>query len=131
MPYDAPPISGGQRSNLGATLINLPELALLAVAGYRGTQLAVHDTILDPVRDRLHHWHERHPESAARQAVITLISCVYCMGWWVSGALLAVYLLAADQWTGVPLLLHGIEWLAVAGAAVFINRVDDALSRVG
>ncbi|UQA95628.1 DUF1360 domain-containing protein [Streptomyces halobius] len=106
-------------------MIELTELALLGFAGYRATQLAVHDTILDPVRDRIHAWHERRPESATRTFVVTLISCVYCLGWWISGALLAAYLLTTDQWTGTPLLLHGLEWFAVAGVAVFLNRWDD------
>ncbi|AXE76029.1 DUF1360 domain-containing protein [Streptomyces atratus] len=113
-----------------ATLLDITALALLGLAGYRATQLAVHDTILDPVRDRLHAWHEQRPESAAREFVINLISCVYCMGWWISGAILATYLLATGQFAGTPLLVHGIEWLAVAGAAVFINRVDDTLGRL-
>lgn len=112
-------------------MINLPELALLGFAGYRATQLAVHDTILDPVRDRIHAWHENRPTSSVRSAAVSLISCVYCMGWWISGALLAVYLLLTDQFTGVPLLLHGIEWLAVAGAAVLVNRLDDTMGRLG
>lgn len=112
-------------------MISLPVLALLGLAGYRATQLAVHDTILDPVRDRIIAWHERRLTSPVRAAVVSLISCVYCMGWWLSGALLAAYLLLTDQWAGVPLLIHGIEWFAVAGAAVFLNRVDDTMGRVG
>ncbi|WP_327415409.1 DUF1360 domain-containing protein [Streptomyces sp. NBC_01233] len=112
-------------------MITLTELALLGFAGYRATQLAVHDTILDPVRDRIHAWHEQRPDSSVRSAVVSLISCVYCMGWWISGALLAAYLLLTDQFAGLPLLLHGVEWFAVAGAAVFLNRVDDTLGRVG
>ncbi|MGJ3558874.1 DUF1360 domain-containing protein [Streptomyces sp. INA 01156] len=75
-------------------------------------------------------WHSRKPDSRARTALVTLISCVYCTGWWVAGALLATWLLATGQWHDTPLLVHGIEWLAVAGAAVVINRVDDTLGRV-
>ncbi|MET9386370.1 hypothetical protein ABZY09_36290 [Streptomyces sp. NPDC002928] len=30
-----------------------------------------------------------------------------------------------------PLLTHGVEWFAVAGAAVLLNRVDDTLGEVG
>ncbi|GGX37649.1 DUF1360 domain-containing protein [Streptomyces chryseus] len=112
-------------------MIDLTALALLGFAGYRATQLAVHDTILDPVRDRMHAWHERRSESAAREFVIALISCVYCMGWWLSGAILATYLLVTGQFDDAPLLIHGLEWFAVAGAAVFLNRVDDTLGRVG
>ncbi|MEU8870451.1 DUF1360 domain-containing protein [Streptomyces javensis] len=106
-------------------MIELPALAVLGLAGYRATQLAVHDSILDSVRDRIYAWHARRPESAARTAVITLISCVYCMGWWLSGALLATWLLATGEWDGAPLLVHGVEWLAVAGLAVLLNRWDD------
>ncbi|MEU0947656.1 DUF1360 domain-containing protein [Streptomyces canus] len=111
-------------------MIDLTHLALLGLAGYRGTQLAVHDTILDPARDRVIAWHERRLTSAVRSAVVTLISCVYCMGWWVSGALLATYLLVTGTFDQAPLLIHGVEWLAVAGAAVLLNRLDDALSQV-
>jgi hypothetical protein len=49
------------------------------------------------------------------------------MGWWISGAILATWLLASGQWDQAPLVVHGLEWLAVAGAAVFLNRVDDTL----
>ncbi|MFJ4469568.1 DUF1360 domain-containing protein [Streptomyces sp. NPDC089424] len=111
-------------------MIDLTTLALLGLAGYRGTQLAVHDTVLDPVRDRVIAWHERRQTSAVRSAVVTLISCVYCMGWWVSGALLATYLLVSGTFDQAPLLTHGVEWFAVAGLAVLLNRLDDVLSRV-
>ncbi|WP_086778064.1 DUF1360 domain-containing protein [Streptomyces griseus] len=108
-------------------MLTLVELAVLAAAGYRGTQLLVHDSILDPARDRIEGWFQKKPESKARELVVTLISCVYCTGWWVSGAVLATYLLAAGRWHDAPLLIHGLEWLAVAGAAVAINRWDDSL----
>ncbi|WP_329449439.1 DUF1360 domain-containing protein [Streptomyces sp. NBC_01724] len=72
-------------------MIQLTELALLGLAGCRATQLAVHGRIFDPARDRVHQWHEARPDSAAREFVLTLISCVYCMSWWLSGALLVVY----------------------------------------
>lgn len=107
-------------------MLQLPELALLALAGYRATQLAVHDSILDPVRDRIFAWYEKRPGSGPRTAVITLISCVYCMGWWIAGALLATWLLATGTWHSAPLVVHGAEWLAVAGAAVLLNRWDDS-----
>lgn len=111
-------------------MISVLELALLAAAGYRATQLAVHDTILDPARDRVFAWHEARPDSKPRDFVVSLISCVYCMGWWISGAILATYLLATGQFAGTPLVIHGIEWFAVAGAGVFINRIDDTLGRL-
>ncbi|HKR52580.1 MAG TPA: DUF1360 domain-containing protein [Pseudonocardiaceae bacterium] len=111
-------------------MISIPELAVLAAAGYRGTQLVVHDSILDVPRDCLFIWHGRNTDSKIRTALVTLVSCAYCAGWWVSGALLATWLLVSGQWHDAPLLVHGIEWFAVAGAAVIINRVDDTLGRV-
>ncbi|MFJ4627169.1 DUF1360 domain-containing protein [Streptomyces sp. NPDC088847] len=110
-------------------MVGLLVLAALAVASYRGTQLVVHDSIGDPVRDRVIAWHERRPESRLRNAVVTLLACTYCAGWWVSGLVLAVYLLAAGEWTGTPLLLHGIEWFAVAGGQALLNRWDDTRDR--
>ncbi|MFF2612363.1 DUF1360 domain-containing protein [Kitasatospora sp. NPDC058046] len=107
-------------------MIAAAELAVLALATYRGTQLVVHDTILDPARDRVLAWHENRPESSARELLVTLISCVYCTGWWVAGAVLAVYLLVTGQWAHAPVLVHGVEWLAVAGGGVLANRWDDS-----
>ncbi|MEC3995171.1 DUF1360 domain-containing protein [Actinacidiphila sp. DG2A-62] len=106
-------------------MISITTLALLALAGYRGTQLVVHDSILDPVRARIDAWQQNRPQSAFRAAVVTLISCVYCSGWWISGALLAVWLLVTGTWDAAPVLVHGVEWLAVAGGAVLLNRWDD------
>jgi hypothetical protein len=110
----------------GAAMVSPPELAVLAFAAYRGTQLAVHDSILDRPRDKVFAWHSRKDTSPVRAAAITLISCVYCMGWWVSGAFLAAYLLLTDQWHGAPVLLHGVEWFTVAGAQALLNRWDDS-----
>ncbi|MFD8509696.1 DUF1360 domain-containing protein [Streptomyces antimycoticus] len=110
-------------------MVGLPALAALAFASYRGTQLVVHDSIGDPLRDRVIAWHERRPDSAFRNAIVTLIACTYCAGWWVSGIALAVYLLAADAWTGTALLLHGVEWFAVAGGQALLNRWDDTRDR--
>lgn len=106
-------------------MINLPELLLLAFAGYRATQLVVHDTLIDRARDRVHAWHAASPSGTVRAALATLIACIYCAGWWVAGALLTAWLLTTDQWHDAPLLVHGVEWLAVAGGSVLLNRWDD------
>ena len=107
-------------------MISPAELALLALAGYRATQLVVHDSILDPARTRVDTWQQQRPQSAYREAVVTLISCVYCAGWWLSGALLATWLLVTGRWDTAPVLVHGVEWLAVAGGAALLNRWDDS-----
>jgi hypothetical protein len=110
-------------------MVGLLTLAVLALASYRATQLVVHDSIGDPLRDRVIAWHERRPDSSLRDAIVTLISCTYCAGWWVSGAVLAAYLLAAGAFTGTPLVVHGVEWFAVAGGQALLNRWDDTRDR--
>ncbi|WP_309317405.1 DUF1360 domain-containing protein [Streptomyces salinarius] len=110
-------------------MVGLTNLAALAFASYRGTQLLVHDSIGDPIRDRVIAWHERRPDSSLRNALVTLIACTYCAGWWVSGAVLAVYLLAADALNGTAPLVHLVEWFAVAGGQALLNRWDDTRDR--
>lgn len=112
-------------------MISPAELLLLSLAGYRVTQLLVHDSILDAARSRVDTWQQARPDSAAREAVVTLISCVYCTGWWVSGSLLATWLYATGEFDQAPLLVHGVEWSAVAGAAVLLNRWDDSRKDAG
>jgi hypothetical protein len=106
-------------------LIGTTELLLLGFAAYRATRIAVHDQITDPLRNPLFTWHANRPTSPLRTALITLISCTYCAGWWISGAILATYLTASGTWHDTPLAIHGVEWLAVAGAAALGNRWDD------
>lgn len=110
-------------------MITLLELGVLGIAAYRATQLGVHDSILDPLRDRVFAWHATRPDSRPRDFVVTLISCTYCLGWWISGAILLTYLLATGQIDDAPLLVHGIEWLAIAGAQALLNRRDDTWGR--
>lgn len=106
-------------------MIHIAELAPLAAAAYWGTYLAVHAELTDPLRAPVYAWHERRPESALRAKLVTLIACTYCAGWWISGALLATYLLATGQWHSAPLPVHGVEWAAVAGGQALLNRWDD------
>lgn len=110
-------------------MITLLELGVLGAAAYRATQLGVHDSILDPARDRVFAWHATRPDAKLRDFVVTLISCTYCLGWWLSGAILLTYLLTTGQWHTAPLLVHGVEWLAVAGVQALANRRDDTWGR--
>jgi hypothetical protein len=116
---------------------NLFILVVLGFATARGVQLVVHDTIADPLRARLERWHVSTlvpgPDGSPRRlsAVLAflrqLISCVYCVGFWLAVVAVAVYLTAAGQWGAAPLLVHCIEAWAVAGIAMMINRIDDTL----
>lgn len=99
-------------------------LIILGLAAYRATHLVVHDSIGEPIRDRITGWYARKPESKPR--ILLVISCAYCAGWWISGAMLAVYLTTTGSWnTGGRLLLHGVEWFTVAGVQALANRWND------
>ncbi|MFF5668812.1 DUF1360 domain-containing protein [Streptomyces hygroscopicus] len=106
-------------------MISLPVLAVLGFAAYRATQLGVYDTILDPTRERLAAWQANNLDSKPRAFVVQLISCIYCLGFWLSGATLLAYLLAIRGWGEASWLVHGIEWFAVAGVQALLNRWDD------
>lgn len=106
-------------------MLLLPELALLGFAAYRATQLGVHDSILDGARARFAIYGADHP-GKVYDFFATLISCTYCFGYWLSGVTLLVYLLATGRWDDAPLIMHGIEWFAVAGVQALLNRWDDS-----
>jgi hypothetical protein len=102
-------------------LISLPELALLGAASYRATQLGVHDTILDPARHRLATWHANKIDSKPRSLLMQLISCIYCLGFWLSGAVLTAWWF----WRDNPIIQFGLLWFAVAGLQALLNRRDN------
>lgn len=108
-------------------MVSVIELAVLGFAAYRATQLGVHDTILDPARQRLATWHANKVDSKPRGFLIQLVSCIYCLGFWLSGITLLVYLLATGRWDDAPVIVHGIEWFAVAGVQALLNRRDDTM----
>lgn len=103
-------------------MLNLFTLAILGLAAARVTQLIVWDSILDGPRGKLEMWHAAKHESKVRTFFRDLFSCVFCVGWWASGAVLAAYLTVFDVWAYTSLWTHGIEWLAVAGIQQMLNR---------
>jgi hypothetical protein len=104
-------------------LVSVIELAVLGFASYRATQLGVHDTILDPARQRLAAWHANNIDSRPRKFLMQLISCIYCFGWWLSGAVLTAWWF----WRDNPVIKFGLLWFAVAGIQALLNRRDDTM----
>ena len=104
------------------------ELAVLGFAAYRATQLVVHDTIGDGWRHRLELWHAVKHESRVRTFIRQLVSCPYCIGWWLSMVTTLAYITATAGWGRAPLLVHAIECWSVAGIQACLNRWDDSRS---
>lgn len=109
---------------------SIATLAVLGFAAYRATQLVVHDSIFDGLRDRIDAWHmdgiRPGRSNRLRTFVKNLIGCPYCTGWWLSLVTLAVFLFVTGRWHDAPVLVHAIEFWAVAGVQALLNRWDDS-----
>lgn len=76
-------------------------VVLLALASYRLTRIVVEDTITEPTRQ----WLLARLPAFWGQG----LTCAWCVGWWISGALAVVATLSSL--VALPLWL---TWLAVA-----------------
>lgn len=111
----------------------LTTVVLGGFTAYRVTHLIVHDTVLDPLRNRLHAWHMNGVgpgrSNRARTFLRDLLSCTYCAGFWVSLLTVLVFLLTGDvqPWDGWRQFLYfGMATFAVAGVQALLNRWDDS-----
>lgn len=104
----------------------LATVLVLGFAAYRATQLVVWDTIGDPIRTKIEMWHAKRHESKVRSFVRQLISCIYCVGWWLSIVTVLVYVTATGQWGNIPLFVVAVDCWAVAGVQALLNRWDDS-----
>lgn len=106
---------------------------LLALASYRVTRLVTTDKITEPVfeplRQRLEdRWQRKHyPEyvpNAIRESetwnskIAYLLSCAWCLGFWVSGA--ATLIVSLTYGLDYPVL----TWLASSTVVGLIGRID-------
>jgi hypothetical protein len=101
-------------------VLGLTELVVLGAAAARGTQLVVHDAILDKPRERLELWHAKRHTSRLRTFIRDLLGCILCAGFWASTITLAVYH-TITGWHGVTLLDFGLNAFAIAAVQVTIN----------
>jgi hypothetical protein len=97
--------------------LNIPnwyELALLALAAWRTFHLIAFDDILDRPRrhvTRLNKTWKQEGDATGekyREGLANFITCPYCMGFWVSVAVWAAWLVFPTEtvWVAVPLALN-------------------------
>lgn len=112
-------------------MLTLTEYLILALAAARITQFLVWDDLLTPARERVGLWAagtEDNPgPHRARLFLIKLIGCPLCLGYWVSGAVLASYLLGSGQWQASELWTYGLMWWAVAMGQCLANFTLDRI----
>lgn len=101
-------------------MIDLAVVVVLALASYRLARIVARDTITEPFRARLYEWSWIDPDGGRgdpvprkgqlRCYVNELLTCMLCLGLWVSVGVFAVY----DATIGYS---HGTAgWLLGAGA---------------
>jgi hypothetical protein len=106
-------------------MLNVAELAVLGFAAARGTQLVVHDSILDAARSRLELWHARKFDSRSRTFWRDLIACIWCAGFWVSAITVLAYLFVTDSLGDTSFLTYGLSVFGVAGVQGAVNVYMD------
>lgn len=100
---------------------------LLALASYRVTRLVTTDKITEPIFDRLRfglerRWYAKHgPEGSDthfNSKLAFLLSCPWCLGFWVSGA--ATLLVSLVYGLDYPI----VTWFALSTVVGFLGRFD-------
>lgn len=100
---------------------------LLALACYRVTRLVTTDKITEPIFDRLRfglerRWYAKHgpmgSDTHFNSKLAFLLSCPWCLGFWVSGA--GTLLVSLAYGIDYPIL----TWLAVSTVVGFLGRFD-------
>lgn len=102
-------------------------VALASLAAYRVTRLVTLDKIAEPVTERIRwfferRWEAKHPEAAPNDEwnskLAFLLSCPWCLGFWVSGVVTVI--LSVAYGLDYPV----ITWLAMSTIVGFLGRID-------
>jgi len=102
-------------------------VALASLAAYRVTRLVTSDKITEPIFDRIRfglerRWYVKHgpadSDTHFNSKLAYLLSCPWCLGFWVSGATTVV--LSWAYGLDYPIL----TWLAMSTVVGFLGRID-------
>jgi hypothetical protein len=102
-------------------------VALASLAAYRVTRLVTSDKITEPIFERIRwrleaRWHEKHDERGSQtewnSKLAFMLSCPWCLGFWVCGVFTVVLSLAYGL--NYPIL----TWLAMSTVVGFLGRID-------
>lgn len=107
------------------------QYALVVLAAYRITRFLVKDSLIgfgpdsgSSVSVRLDRWaytEDGADRSFLRGKVGDLLTCVWCLGFWVSAIVYVAATVSLGEWNSVPLVWHGIAIFAVAGGQGFLS----------
>lgn len=97
-----------------------------ALAAYRVTRLVTTDKITEPVMERIRwglerRWHRKHDggsDTEWNSKLAYLLSCPWCLGFWVSGVVTVILSMAYGL--HYPIL----TWLAMSTVVGFLGNID-------
>lgn len=102
-------------------------VALASLAAYRVTRLVTTDKITERFFDRIRfgferRWHKKHDEPGSathfNSKLAFLLSCPWCLGFWVSGVVTVI--LSVAYGLDYPV----ITWLAMSTIVGFLGSID-------
>lgn len=100
---------------------------LLALASYRVTRLVTTDKITEPIFDKIRfglerRWYAKHgpvgSDTHFNSKLAFMLSCPWCLGFWVSGA--GTLLVSLAYGLDYPIL----TWFALSTVVGFLGRID-------
>lgn len=99
--------------------------ALLALASFRIWRLLAEDVILNPVRAWAYGvpgWRPEQgdPPDTLRVKTMELVSCPWCLGFWLTGGLLAAYWLIVG---GLDTFGFLVTWFAISAAVGLLAKL--------
>lgn len=102
------------------------QYVIVALAAYRLTRFFVKDSLIgfgpdsgSAISQRIDQFaydEEGTDRSFWRGKAGDLLTCTWCLGFWISAATYTVAAISLREWSGQPLLWHGIAIFGVAGA---------------
>lgn len=105
--------------------------AVLILAAYRITRFFVHDSLMGfgsdsdsriSVRlDRFAYAEDGSGRSWWREYLGDLLTCTWCLGFWISLAVYAAFAAATSTYEDVPFAIHVINVFAIAGGQGYLN----------
>lgn len=76
-------------------------LAVDALSVFRLTRLVTGDKITEPLRDQLHRAAWRADSIPVAKKIETLVSCPWCVSWWIAVMVVSARRLAPSMWDPV------------------------------
>lgn len=115
--------------------ITLGEWIILSFAAYRFTQFFIYDSIWGghpdsgsnrSVRvDKFAYTLEGVDRSFVRGKIGDLLTCPWCLGFWLSAFTYVAFVVSMGLWVGTPLVVHFLTVFAVAGGQGLLNSLRE------